>query len=685
MVSRRTFLKYTAGTLVLFGFDRHTGMAKPIAAVPGGTLDPNLVKKFENPLFIPPAMPKAGKIKVKGRKNADYYEISVKQFEQQILPTDLPATTVWGYGPVEPHNAKHPLVHHAPSFTIEAKWNAPVVVKWINGLKDDADSFVPHLLPVDPTLHWANPPGGPAGRDARPSFVDTPGAYTGPVPLVTHVHGMVSVRDDSDGYPEAWYLPAACDIPPEYAEVGRWYEFFNHKANTHVPGWEQGSATFSYPNTHASTLWYHDHVLGITRLNVYAGAAGFYIIRGGPTGDNEVRDTRIGTPAVLPGPAPQQHDQLSKHKTYYEIPVVIQDRSFNADGSLFYPDTRAFFDGITGPFIPDTDVPPIWNPEFFGNMIVVNGNTWPFHTVEQRRYRFRLLNGCNSRFLILDFGEIPGVEVWMIGSEGGFLAEPVNMTAVNSNRVLLGPAERADIIVDFTEVPVGQYVLKNVGPDEPFGGGVPGADFPVSEPQTTGRIIQFHVGPALAADPTTPPEHLLLPSTPQIPTDTFTRRLALLEKTSSTFADAPVETLLGSVIGNPGMGPASWAGRRWEDPVTENPPVGSTEIWEFYNITEDAHPMHIHAVSFELVDRQPILIDEENKTVQLAPASEPIPPNPWELGPKDTIIAFPAQVTRVRMTFTRAGQYVWHCHILEHEDNDMMAPYRIGHIQHHQP
>ena len=140
-------------------------------------------------------------------------------------------------------------------------------------------------------------------------------------------------------------------------------------------------------------------------------------------------DSRSGTPAVLPGPAPKEGDKFPPNKTYYEIPIAIQDRSFNADGSLFYPDTRAFFDGVAGPYIPETDVSPIWNPEFFGNMIMVNGNTWPFLTVEQRRYRFRFLNGCQSRFLILDFSQIPGVEVWQIGNEGGFLAAPVNLTA----------------------------------------------------------------------------------------------------------------------------------------------------------------------------------------------------------------------------------------------------------------
>ena len=174
------------------------------------------------------------------------------------------------------------------------------------------------------------------------------------------------------------------------------------------------------------------------------------------TGTTPSSTRALGRLQSCPAPRPRPTTSSRPNKTYYEIPIAIQDRSFNADGSLFYPDTRAFFDGITGPYIPETDISPIWNPEFFGNMMMVNGNTWPFQVVEQRRYRLRFLNGCQSRFLILDFSEIPGVEVWIIGNEGGFLAAPVNLTATNGNRLLMGLAERADIIVDFTNVRRGQ-------------------------------------------------------------------------------------------------------------------------------------------------------------------------------------------------------------------------------------
>ncbi|MGH3659344.1 MAG: bilirubin oxidase, partial [Micromonosporaceae bacterium] len=403
-----------------------------------------------------------------------------------------------------------------------------------------------HLLPVDPTLHWANPPGGDQGRDMRPVFETRPGPYTGPVPIVTHVHGAVGVGDESDGYAEAWYLPAAKNIPGDFATEGTWYDFFAGKAAAAFGAtWGAGYAVFQYPNDHRpTTLWYHDHALGMTRLNVYAGPAGFFLIRGGPEGDGAVLDSRSGTRAVLPGPAPKANDPFPSNKTYYEIPIAIQDRSFNTNGSLFYPDTRAFFDGITGPYIPETDVSPIWNPEFFGNTIMVNGNTWPFQTVERRRYRFRFLNGCQSRFLILDFSAIPGVHVWQIGNEGGFLAAPVNLTEVNDNRLLMGLAERADVVVDFTNVPVGEHVLRNLGPDEPFGGGIPGEDFEPADPASTGQVLQFRVVPAVGPDPTTPPRFLVLPAITRL-TGGTTRPLALLEEMSEfdeppeDFEDAP--------------------------------------------------------------------------------------------------------------------------------------------------
>ena len=678
--SRRMFVAWVGGASAgYYLFRRLPGASAPVALaqIPGGTLDPTTIQKFETPMLIPPVMPRAGTIVMRGGKNADYYEISMKQFAQQILPAPLPATPVWGYGAVTATGNRGLLLHNAPSLTIEAKWNRPVRIKWINDLVDASGDYLPHLLPVDQTLHWANPPGGTAGRDRRPTFTETPGPYTGPVPMVTHVHGAVGVGEESDGYPEAWYLPAAGNVPAGYATEGTFYEQYADEASQAFGvEWGPGFATFQYPNhNRASTVWYHDHSLGITRLNVYAGPAGFYLIRGGPDGEGAVIDTRSGTPAVLPGPAPRENDKFPPNKHYREIPIAIQDRSFNADGSLFYPESREFFDEIVSPYIPDGEFSPIWNPEFFGNTIIANGNTWPFQTVEQRRYRLRFLNGCQSRFLVLDFKEIPGVEAWQIGNEGGFLAAPVNLTADNDNRLLMGLAERADVIVDFTNVPVGDYVLGNVGPDEPFGG-EPVEE--VADPGTTGQIMQFRVVPAIDVDESTPPQFLQLPAIEPLPAESKTRQLALIEEAAIGFdqdgneVEGPVEALLGTVESG------FWTERKWGDPVTEDPEIGATEIWEMYNTTGDAHPMHIHEIVFEVVNREGLVLDDEEVQEPIQLDGQITPPEPWESGFKDTVIAYPGQVTRVRARFETPGQFVWHCHIVEHEDNEMMRPYRIG-------
>jgi len=323
-------------------------------------------------------------------------------------------------------------------------------------------------------------------------------------------------------------------------------------------------------------------------------------------------------------------------------------------------------------------------------MMMVNGNTWPFQTVEQRRYRFRFLNGCQSRFLILDFGAIPGVEVWQIGNEGGFLAAPVNLTTANGNRLLMGLAERADVIVDFTNVPTGNYVLGNVGPDEPFGGGVPGVTFPVADPTSTGQVMQFNVVPALAPDTTTPPQFLVLPAIVPLPPEAVTRPLALIEKMGMGYdangnaIEGPVEAVLGTVGPDsidPATPPGVWTERKWMEPVTENPALGATEVWELYNTTGDAHPMHVHEVVFEVVNREGLVLDPNGEVAEPVQLDGVVtPPEPWETGFKDTVTAYPGQVTRIRAQFNTPGQFVWHCHIVEHEDNEMMRPYHVGPI-----
>ncbi len=647
-----------------------TGAA--FAAVPGGTLDPTTIPRFVDPLPVPKVMPKEGTI-----GNIDYYEIAARQFMQQVLPTGMPKTKVWGYGA-----ADDPTTFSYPARTIEAKADRAVRVKWINDLKDSRGKFLPHFLPVDQTLHWANPPqdciDGPSRTDCRGKSQDY---YTGPVPLVTHLHGA-HVNPESDGYPEAWYLPDANNIPNGYARKGS-----NFGQISGVPV-QRGAAVFQYRNDQRATaLWYHDHTIGMTRTNVYSGLAGFYLIRGGNS------DLPSG---VLPSGK-------------YEIPLVIQDKSFNADGSLFYAPNRAFFEGLTPnhfliPFIPDpviysnetfpqSDVSPTWNPEFFGNTMVVNGKTWPYLNVEKRRYRFRIVNADDSRTLILAFPQGTPLTIWQIGNEGGFVPSPVAL-----NQLLMGGAERADVILDFTNFHVGTKInLLNIGPDEPFGGGVPGVDFASADPATTGKVMQFRVVERVGQDTSTPPAQLALPDLEPLGPETNVRKVTLNEFDSSdilvkaidgkivltrkfdptipgTFIYGPVFSQLGT-LDDQGFSHAF----QWMEPITENPAVGSTEIWELYNFTADAHPIHIHQTAFEVINRQNLAVGPDGLSTQPATlVGEPRDPDPHETGRKDTVLVYPGGVTRVKTFFDIPGLYVWHCHILSHEDNEMMRPMCVG-------
>jgi len=613
--------------------------------------------------------------------DVDYYEIAVRQFQHQVLPTGMPKTTVWGYG-----STTYPTTFSYPANTIEAAVDKPVRVKWINDLVDANGNFLPHLLPIDQTLHWANPPGP---RDMRGT---DPTPYIGPVPISVHLHGS-HVGPESDGYPQAWWLPAANNITcieDDPVNGNFWCKGTNY--DQFDPANDQaGTAVFQYSNDQRATaLWFHDHTLGMTRANVYAGPIGFYLLRGGAS------DLPAGT---LPqGP--------------YEVPIAIQDRSFNNNGSLFYPKNRAFFEGLLVgqlkiPFIPDpviypdssttgdSDVSPIWNPEFFGNTMVVNGKTWPVLNVEQRRYRLRFLNGSDSRFLILRLvtGDPTGrpatsaLPFWQIGTEGGFLSAPVKL-----NTLLIALAERADVIVDFSSLPVGAAVyLINEVPDEPCGGGVPGVDFPFSDPGTTGQVMKFVVGARTSRDTSVSPNKLMLPGLTPLGAATNVRTLSLNGNESATVL---VSTdINGNIVLDPAgvpFGPTSAqlgtvesgfaVPKAWMDNISENPDLNATEIWEIYNFTADAHPIHVHQTMFQVVNRQALKIDPATEMpiqpVQLS--GKPFKPEVWETGFKDTVISYPGQVTRIKVFFDIPGLYVWHCHILSHEDNEMMRPFCVG-------
>ncbi len=425
----------------------------------GPPMDPSTIPKFDQPLAIPRVMPPSSDI------NADEYRIAARQFQQQVLPPPMPATTVWGYG-----RDGDSSTFSYPGPTVETRGNRPVRVTWVNGLVDDEKRFLPHLVPVDSTIHWADP-GGTHTTDGH-NHDREDALYTGPVPMVTHVHGAHSF-DHSDGHPEAWFLPDATDIPAGFVRQGPHY--------TTQADVRTGAAVYDYPQDEdATTLWYHDHSLGITRANIYAGLAGFWLIR------DEFEDQ-----LDLPGPAPRLGD--APDTRYYEVPLVIQDKTFAKDGSLWYPSSRTDYDGYTGPFIPGSDVPPIWGPEFIGNAMLVNGRAWPFLEVEPRLYRFRILNASDARTLIMSLDQ-SGIDFIQIGADGGFMFGP----PARQTELLLGPAERVDVLVDFSSLSAGDTVtLLNTGPDDPWGG--PDADQDPADPTTTGQIMQFRVVPLTTA------------------------------------------------------------------------------------------------------------------------------------------------------------------------------------------
>jgi len=725
--------------------------------VPGGSLDPLSIPKYVTPLVMPPVLYDDRD----GRRPLDV-EVAMRQIQQQVLPAGFPTTTLWAYG-----NPQDPSSFNNPAFTFEVTQNTPTRVTWINELVDANGNYLPHIIQdaagnplVDQTLHWAAPNqdclDGTMRTDCRGASA---APYTGPIPMVTHVHGA-HVTPESDGYPESWWLPAAVDIPVGYATEGTFYS----DANGGAPG--TGSAQYLYTNDQpTSTLWYHDHTLGMTRLNVYAAGAGFWLIRDDKDGESGLaRRDANNRRQRLPGPAPIYRvnpngsnvlERLTR-RWVREIPLAIQPKSFNADGSQYFPADRAFFeglgagdtfaqnagmtDGMSGPFpfLPQStsDIAPVWNPEAFFNTMVVNGKTWPQLEVASERYRFRVLNAADSRFLNLALFEVidagadgvmgtaddtlgPEIPFYQIGSEQSLLPNvvrietgfatplPGNGQDVGSGlsalpasdpqqALLVGPAERADVIVDFGGLPDGTLVrMVNTAPDAPFGGF---PDVP-ADADTTGQVMQFQVNTqlnrllGLIGDLSTAAADLVLDAnpggSPKLGNSTVTQDLALLEEESALLCvdvdavSGAITLVQGSVppdcagggvpfapkaavLGIDGsLGPAAATPTLWDDPIVTNPQVNTVETWELYNHTADSHPIHLHLVKFEVVNREVI-----GGAVRA--------PEPWETGWKDTVITYPGEVTRIKARFDIAGLYVWHCHILSHEDNEMMVPYCVG-------
>jgi spore coat protein A len=427
----------------------------------------------------------------------------------------------------------------SPGPTFEVRSNQGVIVEWVNELPDR------HFLPIDHTLHGAE-------------------ANLPAVRSVIHLHGG-KTPPESDGYPEQWCVPGK-------------------------------SATFHYPNRQdAATLFYHDHTMGINRLNIYAGLQGMYLLRD------------------------EAEDALKLPRGKYEIPLLIYDRFLLPDGQLEYPVS------------PNPKAP--WVPEVFGNAILVNGKLFPYLEVEPRQYRFRIMNGSNGRFYRFSLGKL--LPFQQIGTEQGFLPAPVS-----AQRVVMAPAERVDLIFDFS-AHAGENILLRSDSFE---------------------IMQFRVAPKGTSD--TSALSPILRSMERIPESraVTTRRLTLDERMDL------VQQSMGMLLNN----------TPWHMPVTEKPVLNTTEIWEFINLTEDAHPIHLHLVRFQILDRRPFDTYEFQDKGTVRFTGPAIPPAPTESGWKDTVRAEPGVITRIIIPFEGfAGRYVWHCHILEHEDNEMMRPYEV--------
>ena len=544
-------------------------------------LNPKTQPQFVNPLPIPSV--------VDGRSGGTF-TIGISQFDQWLGLIDPVTqqhmnTKVWGY------NGTY------PGPTILAKKDVPIRVFWRNNLVNSSNQPLQHLLPIDRTIDWA------FGNDLNWQSYG--------VPVVTHLHGG-HTESASDGLPGQWFTP-------NFAKKG--------------PGFIKGDVEpFYYHNDQeAATIWYHDHAFGVTRLNVYAGLAGYYLI----TDQNEIS---LQASNKLPA-AP------------YDMGLAIQDRMFTSTGELFYPSTSDDED--------DEEVPnPTVLPEMFGDFILVNGMTWPVLDVEPRQYRFRLLNGSDSRFYNLSLSS--GQQFIQIGSDQGLLTSPFAMY-----QMLIAPGERKDIILDFSSPALwGQTIIMKNNAKSPYPKGK------TTDPQTTGRIMAFKVNkPPDANYPLTELPASLRPAIIPLQTTLAPRKLILFETEDEYGRILP---MLGTV--EDGILPFHHA-------VTENPVLNSTEIWELYNETADAHPIHLHLVSMQLISRQKFnaRINEENgKPTNIKLIGQPVYPDPDEQGWKDTWVMYPGEVTKVIAKFDMPGLYVWHCHILSHEEHDMMRPFYVA-------
>ena len=714
MINRRDFLKTSALTgaglalwkgseRLAWAFYQSSGLQKfiqPFRSVgPGG---------------IPVALPDAS---LAPKTGAIHYSFNIEQFTDQLHP-GLGRTTLWGYSPaVALGEGAYPTRHLGG--IIVAQKDVPIQLTFTNNLP------ATHILPVDATDLPMAIGGFP---DALAKF-----GGSGHNAVTTHLHGGFTSWI-SDGGPESWFTPGGNYGPAIANASNNFYKLLN-------PGLQAGQAEYYYPNNQsARMMWFHDHAHDITRLNAYAGIASAYILR--DPFEGSLRN--MGLPDFVESGG-------------REIPIVIQDKIFvganlstldptwpttspSTPGSLWYPHVYEknrwkVTSSSTPPFPPD----PSCIPEMFGDTMLANGTVFPEATVEARRYRLRVLNACQARFLNLqlyvDDGSLDGItlspalaptnskgpDFLVIGTEGGFLSKPALVAsnvpynpATMRGSLLTAPAERWDIIVDFSGFAGKKVILYNDAP-APFPGGDPRNDYFPGAPKNptisnagfgpnTRQIMRFNVVAATSADPPLaikPGSSLLggidpslvgtfttapLPPPPGVPV-----RILTLNEDFDTWGR--LVQRLGTNV--QGKGSGNSFGRNYMDPSTENPKAGTTEVWQIVNTTADAHPMHFHLVNVQVLQRQSYNSFGPTSGAALPNYSGPaVGPDPVELGWKETVKMYPGTVTTVIMRFdlpadppgvsvpnslnpslgVSGKEYVWHCHILEHEEHDMMRP-----------
>src|SRR5215468_10208943 len=607
-------------------------------------LDPNTVPKFVNQLSRPPVFVPAGtKFEKSLGRNIPLYEVTENIVFQQILPPGFPKTKVYAYGgkvnvagPGQAENIE--TVFQTPGPTFETSVDHRIFVHYTNNLRG------PHMFPVDPTIMAANPNNAPIPTAPFASFPPGYPQFHSPIVTVAHLHGGLT-PSDSDGFPRSWFSRNLTRVGETFD--GTTFEYFNGQLPT--------------------MLWYHDHALGMTRLNLAAGLEGVYIIR----------DPNDNIAPLLPSGR-------------FDWPLMLTDRAFNTDGSIHFTTVG-----------DNPDVHPYWDPEYFGDEIMVNGKVWPNLNVARRQYRFRIVNGSNARFYNLSLSN--GMSFIQVGADGSYLPAPVTLTSM-----LLAVCERGDILIDFSNLNPGTKVVLMNSANAPF----PSGDTPDAN---TSVVMQFTVQDTRPVHPNPLPSTLIT-----IPTLVETPNIGNPKLFTLNEAEHPVT---GDPVG------VFIDGRHFDEDVTEVPRVGTTESWYIQNLTEDAHPIHIHLVEFQLENRQQIDVDRFTSYWQSLNGTDlplnhppirvnaetptdtgdgtgahdfligdPIPPSPSESGWKDVFLAPPGMITRLRIRLapqaakesdlfpgknpfpfdpTRGPGYVWHCHILDHEDNDMMRPMLI--------